>query len=103
MTLERPQMKHHTTRRVAACLMAATAMLLYIPTAAADDVTNLRCEYRDNPLGIDAAKPRLSWTMNAGTQKTEARGQKQTAYQVLVASSPELLAKDRGCPCGKRV
>jgi hypothetical protein len=58
---------------------------------------------RGLPVGIDAAKPRLSWTMNAGTQKTEARGQKQTAYQVLVASSPELLAKDRGCPCGKRV
>ena len=23
--------------------------------------THLRCEYRENPLGIDAAKPRLSW------------------------------------------
>ena len=27
---------------------------------------------------------------------TEDRGQKQTAYQVLVASTPKLLAKDQG-------
>ena len=25
--------------------------------------TDLRCEYRKNPLGIDALKPRLSWRL----------------------------------------
>jgi alpha-L-rhamnosidase len=42
----------------------------------------LRCEYLENPVGLDVAAPRLSWKMISST-----RGQKQTAYQVLVASS----------------
>ena len=60
------------------------------------EVRALRCEYRENPLGIDAAKPRLSWIIRERAQKAEVRGQKQTAYQVLVASTPERLAKDNG-------
>jgi alpha-L-rhamnosidase len=67
-----------------------------IPAVAANDVLNLRCEYRENPLGIEAAKPRLSWKIKAGDQRSEVRDQQQTAYQVLVASSPELIAKDQG-------
>ncbi len=51
----------------------------------------LRCEYIENPLGIDVKIPRLSWAL-----KSEERGQKQTAYQVLVASTPQLLTKDQG-------
>jgi len=53
--------------------------------------THLRCEYLVNPLGIDVEKPRLSWVL-----QSDVRGQKQTAYQVLVASAPEVLAKDQG-------
>ncbi len=59
------------------------------------ELANLRCEYRKDPLGIDAAQPRLSWTLEAGKLKAE-RAIKQTAYQILVASTPELLTKDRG-------
>lgn len=55
------------------------------------ELGNLRCEYLVNPLGIDAATPRLSWTLQSGR-----RGVLQKAYQILVASSPELLAKDQG-------
>src|SRR5579862_6300440 len=51
----------------------------------------LRCEYRTNPLGIDAAALRLSWTLEA-----KLRGQMQIAYQVLVASSPGPLERDKG-------
>jgi alpha-L-rhamnosidase len=51
----------------------------------------LRCEYRVDPLGIDVLEPRLSWEMHDGR-----RGAAQTAYQVLVASSPERLAADHG-------
>ena len=51
----------------------------------------LRCEYQNNPLGVDVAKPRLSWIV-----QSDERGQKQTAYQVLVASTPEALARDQG-------
>ena len=66
-------MKHHTTRRVAACLMAATAMLSCLPAVRSADVTSLRCEYLVNPLGIDAAKPRLSWKIEAGDQRAGNR------------------------------
>jgi hypothetical protein len=26
----------------------------------------LRCEYRENPMGIDSGKPRLSWKLETG-------------------------------------
>lgn len=51
----------------------------------------MKCEYRINPLGIDALQPRLSWELHS-----EERGAAQAAWQVLVASSPELLAQDQG-------
>ena len=74
------------------------AVLLLAPLASlhAAAATNLRCEYRENPLGIDVVKPRLSWQVEDRGQRSEDRGQKQTAYQILVASSEELLAKDQG-------
>jgi len=53
--------------------------------------SRLRCEYRQNPLGIDEAAPRLSWIVVSGE-----RGQKQTAYQILVAGTAEQLADDQG-------
>src|ERR1700722_8152915 len=52
---------------------------------------NLRCEYLTDPLGIDATSPRLSWILTSSQ-----RAEKQTAYQILVASSPKLLANDKG-------
>ncbi len=74
------------------------AAMLSAPLASlhAAEVANLRCEYRENPLGIDVAKPRLSWVIEDRGQKSEVRGQMQTAYQILVARSHELLAKDQG-------
>ncbi len=53
--------------------------------------SDLRCEYLVNPLGIDVVKPRLSWIC-----KSSQRGQKQTAYRVLVASFQHKLDKDMG-------
>jgi alpha-L-rhamnosidase len=49
-------------------------------------IDRLRCEYRTDPLGIDTAKPRLSWVLFSDT-----RGEFQTAYQILVASSEDKL------------
>jgi alpha-L-rhamnosidase len=68
--------------------LAAPSMLL-----GSEDltVTDLRCEYTVNPLGIDATKPHLSWKLESNTM-----GQNQTAYQVLVSSSPDLLGQDAG-------
>ena len=54
-------------------------------------VTQLRCEYLVDPLGVDVAKPRLSWVL-----ESDIRGQKQTAYRILVASSRAALADERG-------
>ena len=54
-------------------------------------VEELRCEYLVDPLGIDETAPRLSWTLHS-----DGRDQRQTAYQVLVASSNERLAQDQG-------
>ncbi|MBP7933380.1 MAG: family 78 glycoside hydrolase catalytic domain [Phycisphaerae bacterium] len=54
-------------------------------------VQRLRCEYLVNPLGIDVACPRLSWV-----PRSDQRGQRQTAYQVLAASSADELAADKG-------
>jgi alpha-L-rhamnosidase len=53
--------------------------------------SNLRCEYRVDPLGIDETAPRLSWQLSS-----QRRGQAQTACQVLVARSLETLARDKG-------
>jgi len=55
-------------------------------------VEDLRCEYLTDPLGIDETNPRLSWVISSRGE----RGQKQTAYQILVASSREQLAADAG-------
>ncbi|WP_251028568.1 family 78 glycoside hydrolase catalytic domain [Bacillus sp. ISL-18] len=52
-------------------------------------VADLRVEYRNNPIGIDLQKPRFSWEM-----LSNLRGQKQTAYQLLVATSPNKLTPD---------
>jgi alpha-L-rhamnosidase len=54
-------------------------------------VDDLKCEYRVNPLGIDAAQSHLSWIVQSSD-----RGEAQTAYQVLAATSPVALAHDRG-------
>ena len=65
-----------------------------IPVQALLQPVDLRCEYRKNPLGIDALEPRLSWILRV--PDPTARGQVQTAYQILAASSEELLRKDYG-------
>jgi len=43
------------------------------------NVVDLRCEFRVNPIGIDASRPRLSWVI-----ESKAKGIVQTAYQIVV-------------------
>src|SRR5271170_7859094 len=52
-------------------------------------VTEPRCEYRQDPLDVDAAQPRLSWKLNS-----DQRGERQSAYQIRAASSENLLATE---------
>ncbi len=65
--------------------------LLSVPLGAAVSTGSLRCEYLSDPRGIEVTKPRLSWVV-----ESLERGEKQTGYQILVASSAALLAQDKG-------
>lgn len=60
-------------------------------TTQAVSVVKLRTELLNNPVGIDATQPRLSWNI-AGA----GRGIRQTAWQIIAASSPEKLASGQG-------
>jgi len=57
-------------------------------------VADPRCEYLSDPVGIDVRQPRLSWKLAAADPKS--RGQRQTAYQVLVATDKTLLDSGKG-------
>lgn len=76
----------------AACLrlqlitLAAT-LSLRAAAAPAISVTDLRCEYRQDAFGLDIPNPRLSWICTSAQ-----RGERQTAWQIQVASAPEELA-----------
>ena len=69
------------------CLLAFVAAMPTTARAGGVAPTHLRCEYLENPTGIDQTLPRLSWRL-----ESDERGQFQTAYQVRVASTPEALA-----------
>ena len=80
--------------------LAVSATLLLIAFRASSQsspsllVTHLRCEYLTDPLGIDVVRPRLSWVLEPSD--SSLRGQNQSAYQIVVASSAEGVAADRG-------
>ncbi len=73
--------------------LLALLVLSFIPSLFAQSlvVEDLRCEYCINPLGLDTPKPRLSWILSSSR-----RAQRQTAYRILVASSFEAVAANRG-------
>ncbi|MBX2925535.1 MAG: glycoside hydrolase family 78 protein [Chitinophagaceae bacterium] len=66
-------------------------LLSFKQPATSFQITNLRCEYLHNPLGIDAAAPRFSWEM-----VSTGRGKSQKAYQVIVADNEETIGKNEG-------
>ncbi len=51
--------------------------------------TGLRTEYLVNPEVVDIARPRFSWVL-----EHPERGQKQTAWQILVSTRPEVNTGD---------
>ena len=67
--------------------------LMIWPMSALADLAaaKLRCEYQENPAAIDHRAPRLSWIV-----QSDQRGQRQSAYRILVASSEAKLAADEG-------
>ena len=79
------------TKSAHAVLPVALFLCMATAAFAATAVADLRCDYAVNPLGVDSANPRLFWKLESG-----ARGQRQTSYQILAASSEKNLAHDNG-------
>ncbi len=52
---------------------------------------NPECEYLENPIGIDAATPRLHWQMQDNRQ-----GAHQTAYRIFVGTDSAKVANGKG-------
>lgn len=77
-------------------LLLVSLLLLRVGAGSAEAASlqtplDLRTEYAVNPLGLDVAKPRMSWKL-AGTQ----RNARQSAYQILVARTADSLRAGRG-------
>jgi len=68
-----------------------SGLMLATLACGAMTVGNPGCEHRENPLGVDVAQPRLDWVL-----QSSRRGDGQTAYQILAASSQSLLDKNTG-------
>lgn len=79
--------------------MSLTGIILlalgaWLPPARAElglNPVDLKCDGMTGPLGVDSSPPRLSWAL-----KGVGRGQRQSGWQILAASSPGLLSSDRG-------
>jgi alpha-L-rhamnosidase len=79
--------------RIASVLLTVLAMGLLAggpvtaePAPSTLTVHGLQTDYATDPLGIDDTTPTLSWQLTSPTN-----GARQSAYQVLVASSPDRL------------
>jgi hypothetical protein len=75
-------------------LLVACIVLAVYPIQGRILATNLRCGFLFNPIGVDDTLPRLSWQLQ--TAKPGERGQLQTAFQILVATSSNSLSNDQG-------
>lgn len=67
------------------------AVMFAFGARAALSPAELRCEYAINPMGVDISHPRLFWILTSG-----ARDQRQTAYEILAATSARNLAANSG-------
>ncbi|MGO8698297.1 MAG: glycoside hydrolase family 78 protein [Limisphaerales bacterium] len=97
LTLQRRQGAWLACMLNARFLLVLTAFALLPVVAAASNPpqpADLRCEYLKDPLGIDAAQPRLSWILEPASRA--ARSQSQTAFQILVAASRKNLGLGQG-------
>ncbi|WP_298878609.1 family 78 glycoside hydrolase catalytic domain [uncultured Polaribacter sp.] len=74
-------------------LLLIALTILSCRTSTSIKVTELKTEYKTNPLGIDNVAPRLSWKI---FEEIQTRGQEQTAYHILVASSLDKLDNNIG-------
>jgi hypothetical protein len=73
------------------CLVYTTFLLMLSPGAFSQrlEVTGLTSEDKTDPLGITETHPLLGWKLLSGERDVV-----QTAYRILVASSPDVLAEN---------
>lgn len=67
-------------------LLLIVFLLESLMSVAQFSIEQLTIEYLTNPVGIDVPSPRFSWQI-----KSKVKDFTQSAYQILVASSPEKL------------
>jgi len=68
-------------------ILRLQAVIAVLSASALATPVHLRCEYLVNPLGLDQVAPRLSWQSD-----NSEHNWRQTAYQILVATSAEGLS-----------
>lgn len=87
------QLNHRSILNFSRLLLAVFLIVSFTSCESLTTVVpvDLKCEYRTSPLGIDNKSPRLSWKI---INENQTRGQKQTAYQILVSSNSEDLIND---------
>ena len=64
--------------------MCKLLAIVFLAAAASASPVHLRCEYLDNPIGIDSPQPHFSWESDSAE-----RNWRQSAYRILVSSTPE--------------
>ncbi|HEX9048124.1 MAG TPA: family 78 glycoside hydrolase catalytic domain [Verrucomicrobiae bacterium] len=72
-------------------LVPSLMLALAVRAAGSVAVDELQCEHLQNPQGIDVLQPRLSWQL-----KSDDHDVRQSAYQILVASTADKLQSDQG-------
>ena len=101
------EMLHERTRSLFCgilfvCLLSATGIALRADVSTSGLTPHdLRCDDAQRPLGLDDPQPRLSWKLwPAKTRRVrgelKARARRQSAYQVLAATSAQRLRANRG-------
>jgi alpha-L-rhamnosidase len=86
-----PESSVRSVLRLAKATAAGLLLFAWSAAAQSSKPVKLECESLVTPLGMDTAKPQLSWKI----QDTRS-GARQTAYQIQVASKAELLAGGKG-------
>ena len=77
-------------KKISSYLKMTAIMILFSSLSTSvfgkNEVTQLVCEYKTDPIGIDIARPRLSWQISSAEN-----GVMQSAYEVRAAASSEKL------------
>ena len=83
--------RNGNTLKSLAAILSCIFLLAPVAFAQSAKPVNLKCESLSTPLGMDSAKPLLSWQIR--DSRLSAR---QTAYRIQVASTEHILAGSKG-------